>query len=228
MNSPDGGRCALNGRPALLALLLALGCVCAATWGQPVRPPASGAYEDEPIRKTTRLQADTSGQASPQPRGSSALLDTRRVAAALAIVLGLIFALKWMSRRFFPGVAGGKTTGLVKILGRTPVSPKQQVLLIAVGRRVLVVADNGGQLTALSQITDADEVAALIGQASGSSAHEPQQFETELDKAEKDFAVQSTAAAQPSEPDRNLSWAQGELDGLMKKVRTLARQLGRS
>ena len=41
--------------------------------------------------------------------------------------------------------------------------------MLRVGRRLLVVADGGGQMNTLSEITDADEVAALLGQLAGRS-----------------------------------------------------------
>src|SRR4029077_6101766 len=52
----------------------------------------------------------------------------------------------------------------VQVLSRSPLTPRQQVVLLKVGRRVLVVADNGSQMNSLCQITDPDEVAGLVGQ----------------------------------------------------------------
>jgi hypothetical protein len=52
----------------------------------------------------------------------------------------------------------------VQVLSRTVLSPKQQLMLVRVGRRLIVVADSGGQMAPLSEITDPDEVAALVGQ----------------------------------------------------------------
>ena len=57
----------------------------------------------------------------------------------------------------------GATTA-VQLLSRTVLSPKQHVMLLRVGRRLVVIGDSGGQMSALSEITDPDEVAALVGQ----------------------------------------------------------------
>lgn len=91
-------------------------------------------------------------------------LEVSKVAGALAIVLTLIFALKLVMKRAF-GVAGavGSSRSVV-VLSRTVLAPKQQVMLLHVGRRLIVVGDSGGQMSTLSEITDPDEVAALVGQ----------------------------------------------------------------
>jgi hypothetical protein len=79
-------------------------------------------------------------------------------------VLGLIFALRWLFRRSInPATLPGATTA-VQVLTRSHLSPRQQLLLVRVGRRLLVVSDCNGQLNSLSEITDPDEVASLVGQ----------------------------------------------------------------
>jgi flagellar biogenesis protein FliO len=86
------------------------------------------------------------------------------VAGALALVLGLIFALRWLFKRSVnPATLPGATTA-VQVLTRSYLSPRQQLLLVRVGRRLLVVSDCNGQLNSLSEITDPDEVASLVGQ----------------------------------------------------------------
>jgi flagellar biogenesis protein FliO len=91
-------------------------------------------------------------------------LELSKVAGALAIVLALIFALRLVMKRAF-GVAGAAgSSRSVVVLSRTVLAPKQQVMLLHVGRRLIVVGDSGGQMSTLSEITDPDEVAALVGQ----------------------------------------------------------------
>ena len=100
--------------------------------------------------------------ADPAPAGTG--YDISRVVGALAIVLGLIFALRWVLRRSINPAGAPGATNAVQVLTRSPLSPRQQLLLVLVGRRLIVVADCNGQLNALSELTDPDEVAALVGQ----------------------------------------------------------------
>ncbi len=59
----------------------------------------------------------------------------------------------------------------MRLLSRTVLSPKQQVLLLQVGRRVIVVGDGGAAgMRPLCEITDPDEVAALVGDAKSAEA----------------------------------------------------------
>jgi flagellar biogenesis protein FliO len=234
----------------LLSLLFSTNVFAQAT--QPASA-AGGAYEDQPIVRTHAAKnyattRDSAGAANANPArlrgGGGDLMGLARVLAALGVVLGLIFGLRWFARRFFPGAAGTRASGVVRVLSRSPVAPKQHVLLVQVGRRVLVVADNGAQLCALSQITDPDEVAQLIGEVSSAKVA-GEAFDQKFGKAKQEFdanlgpssddALETSASASDSDEaqdlrgeDPTIGSAKGEIDGLMEKVRVLAKQLGRS
>ena len=105
---------------------------------------------------------DGVGPASVAPVGSA--LGLSKVAGALAVVLALIFALWIATRRAFGATGASGSSRAVQLLSRTVLSPKQHLMLVRVGQRLIVVADSGGQMSALSEITDPDEVAALVGQ----------------------------------------------------------------
>jgi flagellar biogenesis protein FliO len=108
--------------------------------------------------------ASTSTDSSPATPSSAPTLEVPKVVGALAIVLVLIFALRAVMRRAFPAGGLGGSSRAVQVLSRTVLSPKQQLMLVRVGRRLIVVADSAGQMSPLSEITDPDEVAALVGQ----------------------------------------------------------------
>ena len=103
--------------------------------------------------------------ASSGSTGGSGELDLMRVTVSLATVIGLIFGLRWVSRRVFSAAARTSNPSAVRMLARCPIAPRQSILLLQVGRRILVVGDTGSNLTSLGQITDADEIAALIVQS---------------------------------------------------------------
>lgn len=119
------------------------------------------------------------------------------------------------------------------ILSRTAVSPRQQLMLIQVGRRIVLVANCGVQMNALCEISDADEVAALAGQlqerrrTSATSA-----FLSIFGKAGAKFEAQQPAISpeisndeeqsqdEPLEPE--LATTRQEMRGLMDRVHQLA------
>jgi flagellar biogenesis protein FliO len=110
--------------------------------------------------------ATTSNGPAPDAAVTSAApnLELSKVAGALAIVLTLIFALRGLMKRAFGAAGAAGSSRSVVVLSRTVLAPKQQVMLLHVGRRLIVVGDSGGQMSTLSEITDPDEVAALVGQ----------------------------------------------------------------
>jgi flagellar biogenesis protein FliO len=99
--------------------------------------------------------------ARPAAAETSGNLDIPRVVGSLAIVIAAIFALRWTARRFFHFPAAGRSSDLIEILARTPISGRQHVVILKIARRVLVVADNGQQLTTLCEITDPQELREL-------------------------------------------------------------------
>jgi flagellar biogenesis protein FliO len=166
------------------------------------------------------------------------LVDFPRLAMSMAIVLSLIFILRWVARRFFPNIAHTRGSGVVRVLIRSPVTTKQQVVLLQVGRRVLVVADNGAQMNSLAEIADPDEVAELVGKLSNNHRTENGAFDREFGKAREGFdSDQTNSIAQMPDPEhtdiptpieQSATDAQGEIKGLMARVRGLAKQLGQS
>ncbi len=89
-----------------------------------------------------------------------------RTLVALAVVVVLIFVARIMLKRFGP-VSGPRKREMLDVLARATVSPRHQLLLVRVGRRVVLVGQGPSSLATLSEVTDADEVAALIEAASG-------------------------------------------------------------
>jgi flagellar biogenesis protein FliO len=183
----------------------------------------------EPVGHSTEPTAPPLIPGSPsQPQS----LDYPRVLAALGIVIGLIFVLRWFGRFFFPAAVGRGKGRAVEIISRSPLSPKQQVMLLRVGRRLIVVGDSGSQMNPLCEITDPDEVAALVGQLQGEKSATPtrafgsmfgrsrQVFESEEDGP----APASSGLRQPEVDEPPVASAREELSGLRERVRLLAEQ----
>jgi flagellar biogenesis protein FliO len=201
-------------------------------------PPASPAnIESQPIR---RAATNDSPQAADTPdTDHSGNFELPRVAGALAIVLALIFILRWGGLRIFNSPASQKASRSVQVLSRSVLAPRQHILLVQVGKRVLVVGDSGGQMSSLCQITDPDEIAGLVGQirdeklspATGAfksifrrqkvDGEEPSASDMRDDWTENNIDVPATDQVEEQE----LSETRSELSGLMDKVRLLSKQM---
>jgi flagellar biogenesis protein FliO len=233
----------------IAAVVVLLACSCPA---QTTAPAVEGAYEHNSLRRVADSGAiaaiaatggaDRSRGVASEPAGDG--FDVKRVLLSLSIVLGLIFVCRWAARWAFPSAAVGRSSQVMRVLSRSVIAPRQQLLLIQVGRRLLVAADCGQQMSALSEITDPDEVAALLGQLRAeppgleavASGRNP--FAPLLDRAQSMFAAHEVPPAGDGPDDREddedeslalagASSTRGELDGLTEKIRLLSRQLGK-
>jgi flagellar biogenesis protein FliO len=151
--------------------------------------------------------------------------DLKRLGIALAVVVGAIFLTQKVWKRMgLPG-AGGRASGALQVVSRLSVSPKQQVMLLRVGRRLVLVANNGAQMSPLCQIDDPEEAAAILGatateQPTSASAS----FSAVLGGEEKDFEDRASAEAEAAREEAEIATTRDELNGLMDRVRTMSRQ----
>ncbi len=90
---------------------------------------------------------------------------------ALGIVVVLIFLTRFVLRRFGRpigiGIGKPRTTGPVELLSRTQVNPRQQLLLVRLGQRLVLVGCSPEGFSALSEVTDADEQARITAEFTG-------------------------------------------------------------
>ncbi len=84
-----------------------------------------------------------------------------RTLGALAVVAALIFAVRWFLRRWS---AGGSTAhaGPMEVLARASVAPKQQLLLVRLGKRLVLIGTGGGAMSTLAEVTESAEVEELM------------------------------------------------------------------
>jgi flagellar biogenesis protein FliO len=210
--------------------------MCATTlFAQSTQPAAvpQGKYEQDLISQTGATPGSQANSVRPMDLSNSGQIETGRVLLALGMVLGLILAMRWAGKKYFPSVGVPRSGGAMKILSRLAIAPKQQLLMIQVGRRIVIVGDAGGQMSPLSEITDPDEAAHLIGQiaeeksntslkAFGSLFHRAEEtLEEKFEESEQTPAAMpdSTPAADPA-----IEATRGEIDELSDKLRLLSAQ----
>lgn len=89
-----------------------------------------------------------------------ALLTT---ATSLAVVVGLFLLLVWLQRRL-SGRSGLRLPGaVVQTLGRVPLNGRQEMHLVQVGNKLLLLAVTATSAETLTEITDPAEIARLNG-----------------------------------------------------------------
>jgi flagellar biogenesis protein FliO len=213
--------------------------------------PGSDPTENRPIQRDPSPYTATETPKSTLTSTQSTGFDSVRVALALTAVIGLILIMRTALRRFYPGAIPHRSTQSMRILCRFAVAPRQHVLLLQVGKRLIVVGDGGAQLNPLCEIAAPDEVEAILAQVREESATSLRKFDLFFGKARKNYTEEPIADsdklpavpepdALPSAPapevafdsshelmDPSLNQTRDELSGLSQKVRDLARQLGR-
>ncbi|MCC6285318.1 MAG: hypothetical protein IT439_08465 [Phycisphaerales bacterium] len=145
--------------------------------GQPAAPAhAPGAREKSQGLGPTAPGARPEGARTPGP--GSMFDSIARTGAALAGVLALAFGARWVAKRVprlggglggSLGAAGRAPSGVLSVLGRYPTGGGQQLVLLRLDRRVLLLSQAAGRgrgagpaFRTLAELTDPEEVAAVI------------------------------------------------------------------
>ncbi|MBN1809616.1 MAG: flagellar biosynthetic protein FliO [Planctomycetes bacterium] len=123
--------------------------------------------------------------AEPLPSLSPGKMFLRLIAgmAVIAAVIGGGYYFLKKYRGF--GIAAGSGKGLLEVIARTQVEPGRSIVMIKAGRRIIIAGSTPQGLSRLGEISDKEEVEALIRQA-GQGVPE-KAFPVELKLAEKDF-----------------------------------------
>ncbi len=186
---------------------------------QPVRRPGRS---DQPAGHAAgggSMNARSSGGPSTQPWYRSGFI-------ALTVVLLLIIGSAIAVKRFLPGTRR-LNSGVLEIVSRTYLSPKQSVALIKMGSQLVLIGITPDHISALAVTNDPDKAAELTGLIESSkSASVSSAFSRWLagetgrfrDSEGLEVALEGTSAA-------SYMQARGQLRGALEKVRSrLARQ----
>ncbi|MDE0957389.1 MAG: flagellar biosynthetic protein FliO [Planctomycetota bacterium] len=92
--------------------------------------------------------------------GSENLWRTMQALGAIFVIAGIGIGGFFLLRKYAPGAIPGKDARM-KVLMRMPMGTRQNITVVKVGERVLVVGASSGRMDCLSVITDPQEVEAL-------------------------------------------------------------------
>jgi flagellar protein FliO/FliZ len=217
---------------SILAMSVLLAAWAAPAPAQQTRPSP---VVDDPS-KNVPLPARHAGPATQAtlvgatPGASGDPLDLKRLVFALAVVLGAMYVTHRVWKRLGMPGAATRAAGSLQVVSRLSLSPKQQLILVRVGRRVVLVGNSGTQMNALCDISDPEEAAGILGLAATEREESVSAtFDSVLGGEEKRFDEESNvdAAAVPGgEPvaeEAALANTRDELNDMMEKVRSLSR-----
>lgn len=189
------------------------------------RPATLDFDEDRPLGAAS--QADNRG---PQKRASnsysfgesSTLLNA---ITALGAVLGLILVLRAIYARVTGRSAATANHPALEVLTRVAVAPRNHILLVRLGQRILVLGDSANGLTSLMTIDDPEEIATLLKTI---TAAQPNSISSNFSHLLNRF---SHEYPDPSTPDATgidaralkADRARGEVSGLLSRARSLAK-----
>ena len=181
------------------------------------------------------------GDAAGGSRLGGAAWETIRVILGLGVVLGLIVGMKMGAGKLF----GLRSAGVgvnrgVRVLSRTMMGPRQQLVLLQVGRKLVLVSDSGGAVSTVTEVTDPDEVAELAAQALGSGeaagfagmfgrqTRVVQARGVEFVDSEEEGEFESLPDERAATVGTESRRGEPDLSGLAERVRLLGRQFSAS
>lgn len=138
----------------------------------------------------------------------------------LAIVLALVLAAAWAVKRYLPARRLVTGSGVLEVVARLPLSPKQSLVLVKMGQRMVLVGVTPERVNTVCHVDDPEQVAELTGriasQARGFGSHE---FGQSLDEQADTFDSDDEGRG----IETHSLPAPGGVRGLLEKVRRLSR-----
>ncbi len=180
---PDGDKPAIAAgkKLATIALVAAL-----AVW--PAISTAQTAPAPVPVDDHSGQLVKSSTDSRPLTgAGESPWMQTLQTLLALAIVVALIYACRYVLQRLGKtGRPGGTDLGVIEVLSRTGIGARQQLLLVRLGRRLVLVGCWPSGMAGLSEITDPAEISVLTSslEAGGSARIVADKIRNRLDAKE--------------------------------------------
>lgn len=182
---------------------------------------SSGATTPRPASKGRMLRRRSESEKRPFESKAVTPPWYRTGLGALAIVLAIVGGLYYLLRRCVPSMRA-MDSGIVRVVGRSSLTPKHQVVLVQLGRHFLAVGISGDRMTTLSQISDPGEVAELAARAGVQTAGRSDGFDELLLREAAEYRTPSdeTDETLASTSDK-VSTNRGPVRDLLRKLQTL-------
>lgn len=117
---------------------------------------------EQPARKALPLKPPRTEEATAgSTKRNTSTQSLTTVFGSLGIVLGLFFLFVWFSKRNSPRAGAGLPREAVEVLGRVPSGSKQQMELVRLGNKLVLLSITASATTALAEVTEPAEVERL-------------------------------------------------------------------
>ena len=185
----------------------------------PIERQKLGAPVNSPIG------AQAASNSDPAAAKSGWVLNTL---TALGVVGGLILLVRTVLSRWTGRVVSGANSPMLEVLSRVSVAPRNHVLLMRLGKRILIVGDSSAGLQTLANIDDPEEVAGLLATVaaersnniSGGFRHLLGRFNSEYHNDLRKIEEGNDTS------ERHVDRARDQLSGLLSRIRTLTSRGG--
>lgn len=87
---------------------------------------------------------------------------TASIAASLLVVIGLFLAFAWVGKKNMKTGSGKLSKEIIQVLGKSQLSGKQQLELVRVGQKLLLLCVTQHSVETLTEITEPSEVERLL------------------------------------------------------------------
>jgi flagellar protein FliO/FliZ len=146
-----------------------------------VRAPSAVAQSPSNVAQASATVAIPSNRDEPIPIKSSGDLQSSRIApprspwsstlstaASLLVVVFLFLGAVLVLRKSQPKQFQKLPKDVVEVLGRSPIAPRQNLVVVRFGSKLILVSQQPGETRTLSEIHDANEAGRLIGMCESS------------------------------------------------------------
>jgi flagellar biogenesis protein FliO len=166
------------------------------------QPPLLLSHADQPKPLAPADKNKTEAETTPATfKGIDTLLT---VLGSLGVVVGLFLVTMWCFRRGMPKSSRMLPVEVVEVLGRSPLSGRQQMHVIRFGSKLVLAAVSPNGVDSISEITDPSEVDRLAGHCQTTSPFSSTgAFRSLLDRL--DDRSSPAADEEPRRPNRGLS-----------------------
>ena len=139
--------------------------------------------------------------------GSSRFLSTL---GWLALVIGIAVATLYAVRRFLPNSIAPQNRQMVRVVGRTALGPKSQLVVAQVGGQLLILGVTGESITRLGEIEDPEEATRFTPPE--------ESFAGRFAAVEDVYPEESSVASEPPVPEARLEPYRREVARLKSMV----------
>ncbi len=148
---------------ALLLAALAGAALCTTYTVEAAAPESQATRSDDPADRPVGGRGEAPQEDDPVGgRTKPGFGPWLQTLVALAIVVVAIFATRLLVRRLARRSGPGGSGAVLDVLARMPISGREELLVVRLGRRVVLLGRGREGLTTLSEVSDADEAASLL------------------------------------------------------------------